>query len=95
MCLAHFDPERYPEPHTFRPSRFLGEARVSSHEYFPWGGGARRCLGAAFAMTEMKIVLGTWVRAASLTLVDPPARPMMRAATVGPRGGVRVVRARA
>jgi cytochrome P450 len=54
--LVHHDPEIYPEPYTFRPERFVGEA-PGTYTWIPFGGGRRRCLGASFAMLEMKTVL--------------------------------------
>ena len=48
----------YPEPRTFRPERFL-ERKFGPHEWNPFGGGNRACLGQAFALYEMKVVLAT------------------------------------
>jgi cytochrome P450 len=92
MVLAHRNPDLYPEPEAFRPERFLDGRNFSPAEYFPWGGGARRCLGAAFALYEMKIVLGTLVLRGRLELASPArARSAARAATIGPKGGIKVV----
>ncbi|MDQ6605646.1 MAG: cytochrome P450 [Actinomycetota bacterium] len=55
--LVHHDPEIYPEPFAFRPERFLGKS-PGTYTWIPFGGGRRRCLGASFAMQEMKIVIG-------------------------------------
>jgi cytochrome P450 len=54
--LVHQNPDLYPEPHAFRPERFLGRA-PSTYEWLPFGGGVRRCIGAAFAQLEARIVL--------------------------------------
>jgi cytochrome P450 len=56
--LVHRRPDLYPEPEAFRPERFI-ERRFAGHEWFPFGGGNRACLGMAFALYEMKVVLAT------------------------------------
>lgn len=58
MYLVHHDAAIYPEPHEFRPERFLG-GEPDGYRWIPFGGGMRRCLGATFAMFEMRIVLAT------------------------------------
>ena len=54
--LIHHDRDIYPEPYAFRPERFLGQT-PGTYTWIPFGGGRRRCLGASFAMLEMRIVL--------------------------------------
>jgi len=89
--LVHMDPDLYPEPERFWPDRFLGKS-YGTAEYFPFGGGARRCIGANMALAELKIVLGTIVREFRLRCVDPATPPPARQSTVtGPRGGVPLV----
>ncbi|HXE53152.1 MAG TPA: cytochrome P450 [Tepidisphaeraceae bacterium] len=56
--LVHRRPDLYPDPQAFRPERFI-ERRFAGHEWFPFGGGGRACLGMAFALYEMKVVLAT------------------------------------
>jgi cytochrome P450 len=56
--LVHRREELYPEPEQFRPERFL-ERRFGPHEWFPFGGGNRVCLGMPFALYEMKVLLAT------------------------------------
>ncbi len=76
IYLAHFNPDVWPDPHRFDPERFLGK-RPSPNTYFPFGGGIRRCIGEAFALYEMRIVLATILR----DLV-PEAAPLRRIGTV-------------
>lgn len=90
-ALLHSRPELYPEPGRFRPERFL-ERKYSPFEYIPFGGGARRCLGAAFAMYELKVVVATILRRHSLRLLGTqPVAHARRALSLGPRGGIPMV----
>ena len=62
----------------------------------PFGGGTRRCLGASFALTEMRVVLARVLERTALSPVDPePAKAQFRAITIAPKGGVRVSQERA
>lgn len=91
IYLAHRRPEAYPEPERFRPERFLG-ARLDPYTWLPFGGGIRRCLGMAFALYEMKIVVGVMWSRLRLRLASPgPVRVVRRTFTLAPRGGTRVV----
>jgi cytochrome P450 len=58
IYLLHLRPDLYPEPQHFRPERFL-ERQFSPYEYMPFGAGVRRCVGAALAQMELKLVLAT------------------------------------
>ncbi|MRH86339.1 cytochrome P450 [Nocardia sp. SYP-A9097] len=71
--LLHSDPEVWTEPHRFRPERFL-ERRYSPFEFAPFGGGHRRCIGAALADYELRIVLATLLGAVRLRLSPRFAR---------------------
>jgi cytochrome P450 len=91
IYLAHRRPESWPEPDRFRPERFLG-AKVDPYAWFPFGGGIRRCLGMAFALYEMKIVVGAMLLGARLRLAtDDPLRVVRRSITLAPAGGTPVV----
>ncbi|MEM9694733.1 MAG: cytochrome P450 [Myxococcota bacterium] len=85
--LAHLNPEVFPEPERFRPARFE-EKNFTPFEYLPFGGGHRRCIGAAFAEVEMKIVVATLLAEYEVELEGPPAEVYRRNITIAPRGGV-------
>jgi cytochrome P450 len=85
---VHHNPAIYPNPQRFRPERFL-EHKFTPFEFVPFGGGTRRCLGAAFANYEMKLVAHEILSHAELALAnDKEIKPVMRGATFGPKGGV-------
>lgn len=85
--LVHHDPDIYPDPYAFRPERFI-ETPPGTYSWIPFGGGRRRCLGASFAMLEMKIVVRTLVAQREL---EPVAagfeRPKRRNITIAPAEG--------
>ena len=89
-CL-HAREDLYPDPDTFRPERFLDEP-PGTYTWIPFGGGVRRCLGAAFAQEEMRIVLREIATRADLRAARPaPERPRMRNVTIAPEHDARVV----
>lgn len=90
IYLAHHRAAVYPEPKQFRPERFL-ERQYSPYEYLPFGGGDRRCIGSAFALFEMKLVLFQLMSQLELTLVSSkPVRPIRRGLTISPSSHLRL-----
>jgi cytochrome P450 len=89
--LIHHHAEIYPDPYAFRPERFLGST-PGTYTWIPFGGGRRRCLGASFAMLEMKIVLRTVLRHYGLTPASPRA-PMARrrGIAISPSNGCKLI----
>lgn len=88
--LAHYNPQTYSEPDLFRPERFQ-ERSYSPFEYMPFGGGHRRCIGAAFATYEMAMVLGVLLRRFDFELqVNHEVVPKRRNVTMGPSSDVPV-----
>jgi len=92
LDVINRDPQAYPDPDEFRPERFLG-SRPQSSAWIPFGGGIKRCIGAAFAMCELVTVLHTLLREGELEAVsDRPESPPWHAAPVlVPRNGTRVL----
>jgi cytochrome P450 len=91
IILTHQRADIYPQPHSFRPQRFLEKA-ADTYSWIPFGGGTRRCLGAAFATTEMKVVIKTVLAEARLRPADPAPEPIARRMiTMVPKHGTRVV----
>lgn len=90
IYLAHHRESVYAEPKQFKPERFL-ERQYSPYEYLPFGGGDRRCIGAAFALFEMKLVLFGILSSLEVSLVSSgPIRPMRRGITVAPSNNLRM-----
>jgi len=90
IYLVHRRVSLYPEPQSFRPERFLG-FKPAAWEWLPFGGGLRRCIGAAFAIYEMKMVLAALLPRVEMRLATESVRPVRRAVTITPSGGLRVV----
>ena len=91
ILLLHHREDLYPQPFEFRPERWLGR-RPGTYEWIPFGGGIRRCLGAALAMAEQRVVLEAMARRLDLEAEDPaPERALHRNVTMIPSRGARVV----
>ncbi len=91
ILLLHHREDLYPDPASFRPERFLGH-KPGTYEWIPFGGGIRRCLGAALAMAEQRVVLREVMRRCDLTHEAPEAEHALhRNVTMIPARGARVV----
>jgi cytochrome P450 len=91
---VHFDPSRWPHPYRFDPDRFLGKT-PTPFEYLPFGGGFRRCPGAAFASYELAISIGALMKTVELRMPArqrraKPPRSVPRGIAVVPRREVRL-----
>jgi len=88
--LVHGDSEVYPDAERFDPDRMVG-ATLSPTTWFPFGGGNRRCLGATFAMVEMRVVLREILRRVELaTTTAPDETQRVKQVILVPRSGGRI-----
>ena len=91
ILLIHHREDVYPDPFAFRPERW-DDDKPGTYTWIPFGGGIRRCLGAALAMAEQRVVLETMARRLDIAYVDPePERAVHRNVTMIPSGGARVI----
>jgi cytochrome P450 len=91
IALIQTSGDVFPDPEDFRPERFL-DGSPPPYTFIPFGGGIRRCIGAAFAVMEMKTVLSTVLQRVELTAPDQrPEQPRPHHVTQVPAGGGRVV----
>ena len=93
ICLVHEDPELYPEPFEFRPERW-DNLKLKPHEFLPFGGGVRRCIGAPLAVMELKLVVATWIKNFEFLLpadAPPFEKTHRRNITMAPRSGIPLV----
>jgi len=93
IYLVQHREDVYPDPRRFRPERFL-EGQGGTYSWIPFGGGIRRCIGASFALFEMRIVLQAIARSVQLRAAQPQSEPVgRRSITLTPRHGAQVVAA--
>ena len=90
IYLMHHEPSLYPHPEEFDPQRFMDDAG-GTYTWIPFGGGIRRCVGAAFATMEMKVVLRAIFGRLSLRASGPPEEPVRRSVSLAPRRGAEIV----
>jgi cytochrome P450 len=91
IAALHYREDLFPQPEEFRPERFL-EGKADNYAWIPFGGGVRRCIGAAFAEYEMRIVLRTILERAELRAPEQrPERVKVRNITLAPGRGTRVI----
>jgi cytochrome P450 len=90
VYLLQTRPDLYPDPYVFRPERFV-DSRPDTYSWLPFGGGIRRCIGAAFAGLELRVVLGEVLNSVTLQAAGKPERPRLAGITLVPRSGVRVL----
>jgi len=94
--IIHRRSDIYPDPETFAPERFIGDGAPDTYTWVPFGGGTRRCLGASFALMEMRVVLRRVLERAALTAADQRvSKVQFRAITLAPKSGARVIQQRA
>jgi cytochrome P450 len=90
IVALHHREDVYPDPHAFRPERFV-ERKPGTYTWVPFGGGIRRCLGATLAMAEQRVVLRAIAARIDLEADSAaPERPRMRNVTMIPARGGRV-----
>ncbi|HEY2604059.1 MAG TPA: cytochrome P450 [Thermoleophilaceae bacterium] len=91
ITTIHARPDSFVGPRDFRPERFLGDDPPDTYTWIPFGGGTRRCLGASFALFEMRVAIRRMIERTTLAAAGPkPERPERRGVTTVPKTGTRV-----
>ena len=91
IARIHDNPDVFPNPERFDPQRYIG-TKPSAFAWIPFGGGTRRCVGAAFANMEMDVVLRTVLRHFTIETTTAPASDWhCRGVAYTPKDGGRVV----
>jgi cytochrome P450 len=91
IYLTHQREDIYPQSEKFNPERFL-ERQFSPYEFLPFGGGARRCIGLAFAQMEMKLILAKVMKTWSMQLINTQEiKPQRRGLVTGPNAPINLV----
>lgn len=91
IYLAHHNPDRFPEPFRFDPTRFVGR-RLPAQHYLPFGGGSRHCLGSELATMEIRLIIAAVLRRRTLRFVNPRAVvPSLRGHAMAPSSNLRMV----
>jgi cytochrome P450 len=92
IYLMHHDPALFPDPHSFRPERFLESPSRASRVWLPWGGGRQRCPGRHLALLELRTILQTVLRGLRIMpAASVVERARWRSVIVTPHAGGRVV----
>jgi cytochrome P450 len=92
IAVIHARPDSFVGPRDFRPERFLEDDPPDTYTWIPFGGGTRRCLGASFALFEMRVVIRRIIERTTLVSADSrPEIPERRGVTTVPKTGTRVV----
>ena len=90
IAALHYREDLFPEAERFKPERFL-DGKADTYAWIPFGGGVRRCIGAAFAEYEMRVILRAILERAELSAPDPePEKVKIRNITMAPGRGTRV-----
>jgi cytochrome P450 len=92
IAVIHARPDAFAGPREFRPERFLEDDPPDTYTWIPFGGGTRRCIGASFALFEMRVVIRRVIERTTLEAAsDEAERVERRGVTMVPKRGTRVL----